>query len=211
MDASSHADPTFFTVWFHGHPYPVSVYPGSASLAGSSWYVLHADGRWYRVRERRESDGGPDGWRVLEADVVAWLEEHHASPPEPEPLPAGGGRYMLPPRHLRAPTVRRLAFDDGWQASDFVRRLGVLFDGRTTRLIVPSMPMVIYGPALMPVATPVTLYAGRGAIALARYLGLPFPNPGDEVDVATLNGLSVLFGPISQQVEAMSRSPAGSA
>jgi len=133
--------------------------------------------------------------------MVAWLEEHHASPPRA--TPASGGRYLLAAPHVHAQTVRDLQFANGCQATDFLRRLGVLFDGRTTRLIVPTMPMVIYGPAVLDPTEPVTLYAGRGALALARYLGLTFPTPGAEIETASLQGreLSVLFGPMSRGPE----------
>jgi hypothetical protein len=163
--------------------------------------VLHEDGHWYRVRERRDADLGADGWRTLEAEVIAWLEEHHASPPRV--TPAGSGRYALAAPHLHARTVRDLQFASGCQATDFLRRLGVLFDGRTTRLIVPSMPMVIYGPAMLDPNQRVTLYAGRGALALARYLGLDFPAPGDEIEMASLEGreLSIVFGPMARGPE----------
>lgn len=200
------SEPTFSTVWFRGHPYPISAYPGSTSPAGSSWYVLHSDGHWYRVRERRDVDVGEEGRRAVEADVIAWLEEHHASP-ERESLPPTAARYMMPAPHAHAKTVRSLAFEDGCQAADFVRRLGVLFDGRTTRLIMPSMPMIIYGPALLPANEPVILYAGRGALALAKYLGITLPAPGDEVETTTIEdkALSVIFGPMARAPEPWGR------
>lgn len=194
-------DRALSTVWFKGRPYPVSAYPVSSSPAGSSWYVLHEDGHWYRVRERRDADSGNAGRRAVEAEVIAWLEEHHASPPRA--TPADGGRYVLAAPHMHAQTVRDLQFANGCQATDFLRRLGVLFDGRTTRLIVPTMPMVIYGPAVLDPNEPVTLYAGRGALALARYLGLELPTPGAEIETATLEGreLSIVFGPMARGPE----------
>ena len=195
------SDAALSTVWFQGRPYPVSAYPVSSTPAGSSWYVLHEDGHWYRVRERRDADLGADGWRTLEADVIAWLDRYHAAPPRA--TAANGGRYVLAAPHAHAQTVQNLQFDNGCQATDFLRRLGVLFDGRTTRLIVPSMPMVIYGPAVLDPNEAVTLYAGRGALALARYLGLAFPTPGPEIATASLEGreLSILFGPMARGPE----------
>jgi len=200
MDARL-SDPALSTVWFRGRPYPISAYPVSSSPAGSSWYVLHEDGHWYRVRERRDADVGPDGRRAVEADVLAWLDEHHDAPPRETAVKVG--RYVLEAPHAHAQTVRELKFDNGCQATDFLRRLGVLFDGRTTRLIIPSMPMVIYGPAALEPNEPVMLYAGRGALALARYLGLSFPTPGAEIETATLGDqeLSLLFGPMSRGPE----------
>jgi hypothetical protein len=57
------------------------------------------------------------------------------------------------------------------------------------------MPTMIYGPAVIVAGEPVTLYAGRGALALATYLGLTFPAPGEEIDAASLEHLGIVFGP----------------
>ena len=194
MELRNLSDPTFATVWFRGHPYPVSARPRGPHPADAAWYVLLSDGQWYRVRERREGELSGDRWTAVEEDVLAWLETYAASPPAPSADDDA-------PRELAAPNgallVRPLAFDAGAFAADFIRRLNVLFDGRATRLIIPSMPVVIYGPALMDSTSPVTLYAGRGALALATYVGLPFPMPGPEVDASSLSDVGVIFGPVS--------------
>jgi hypothetical protein len=191
------SDPTFATVWYRGHPYPVSAYSSSEppTVGGAWWYVLLEDGRWHRARERRDGERGAEHWAAVEADIVAWLEQRPASgaaPPLVRPAPA-----YEPPTRDRALTLRSLAFETGDDAADFIRRLTVLFDGRTTRLLLPSMPVVIYGPAAIDSGARVTLHAGRGALALARYAGLTFPEPGDEVDAESLSGVGPIFGPMS--------------
>src|SRR2546423_7642690 len=137
----------------------------------SVWCVLLDDGQWYPIRGRRPNEAIGAHWTQVEADVSAWLEQHAATGSAQPLLSADGARYE-PPMRDGSVKVRALAFESGYQALDFVRRLNVLFDGRTSRLIIPSTPVVIYGPALIHSERPVTLYAGRGAVALARYVGV---------------------------------------
>ena len=187
-------EPTIATVWFRGRPYPVSAYPHGPTPSGSSWYVLLDDGQWYPVRERRLNEGGGHGPSV-EADVIAWLEQNDASG-STRPLEVRDGATYKPQARDGAVKVASLAFESGWHAADFLRRLNVLFDGRMTRLIIPSTPVVVFGPALIDANVPVTLYAGRGALSLARYVGVTFPSPGAEIDATTLVDMDIVFGAI---------------
>ena len=190
------SEPTIATVWFRGRPYPVSAYPHGPTPAGSSWYVLLDDGQWYPVRERRlneESGHAPN----VETDVIAWLEQNDASG-STRPLEAPDGAAYKPGVRDAAVRVASLAFESGWHAADFLRRLNTLFDGRMSRLIIPSTPVVVFGPALIDANVPVTLYAGRGALSLARYVGVTFPSPGPEIEASTLADVDVVFGGLPQ-------------
>ena len=184
--------PIIATVWFRGRPYPVSAYPHGPTPTGSSWYVLLGDGQWYPVCERRLNEAGGHGPSV-EADVIAWLAQNDASG-STRPLETPGGATYKPGVRDAAVKVASLAFESGWHAADFLRRLNTLFDGRMSRLIIPSTPVVVFGPTLIDANVPVTLYAGRGALSLARYVGVTFPSPGAEVDAATLVDVDIVFG-----------------
>ena len=147
-------------------------------------------------------------WHAVEQDVTTWLEQYLASGTA-RPHPAlTGTEYKAAPSNLPL-RVSSLAFSSGALAVDFLRRLNVLFDGRTTRLIIPSTPVVVFGPALIDPEAPVMLYAGRGAISLARYVGLAFPAPGEAVDVAALTDVGVVFGAVSPETSGHGRASGG--
>jgi len=67
-------DPTSFSVWFAGRPFPVSAYPfGPQAGGGKHWSVQTTDGQWHLVDERNMNVSSSAEQKRVEVVVVKWL------------------------------------------------------------------------------------------------------------------------------------------